>query len=68
MKTAERSHLPNQLWEKVKLNKSYQRALEEIDEQLLYWSPFVIHKCKQRLTKLRQMIIQTRKLRLQGKE
>jgi hypothetical protein len=31
MKTAERSHLPNQLWEKVRLNKSYNRALEEID-------------------------------------
>lgn len=68
MKTAERAHKPSELWEKIKLDKNYQTALEQIDEQLIYWSPFIIHKCKQRLTKLRHMLIQMRKMKMQGQE
>jgi protein MAK16 len=64
MKTPERAHLPNQLWEKVKLPRNYQQALEMVDENLEFWGKFQRHKCKQRLTKLHQMIIRKRKLKI----
>jgi len=66
LKTAERCHTPNKMWEKIPLDKCYAKALTQIDENLQYWNKFMVHKCKQRLTKLRQMLNRIRKLKLKG--
>merc|ERR1712000_331449 len=62
IKSPERAHLPSKWWEKIRLPNNYEKALASIDEKLIYWPKFYIHKCKQRLTRLTQVAIRERRI------
>ncbi|KAM9894260.1 hypothetical protein OXX79_008818 [Metschnikowia pulcherrima] len=68
MKTAERAHMPAQLWERVKLSKNYAKAMEQLDHHLQYWQTFLVNKCKQRLTRLTQVAVTERRLAMREEE
>uniref|UniRef100_A0A7S0GXY9 Protein MAK16 homolog n=1 Tax=Amorphochlora amoebiformis TaxID=1561963 RepID=A0A7S0GXY9_9EUKA len=64
IKTIERAHSPKNLWERIKLPKNYAAALKMVDEHLEFFPKNLIHRNKQRLTKIHQYLIRMRKLKL----
>jgi len=66
MKTIERAHTPKNLWEKIKLPANYTTALGIVSKQLEHFPKYLVHRNKQRLTKIHQMIIRMRKLKLKA--
>ena len=55
------------MWEKIKLSKNYTKSLGQIDAQMQFWPKKMIHRNKQRLTKIHQYLMRMRKLRMKTK-
>lgn len=62
IKAIERAHLPSKWWEKIKLSRNYTQALEQVDSHLAYFPKFLVHKNKQRLTRLTQVNLRIKRL------
>ncbi|KAI5180656.1 protein MAK16 [Nematocida sp. AWRm80] len=52
LKEPERMHKPNQIYEKIELDTDYSTALKQIEANLKGYSKKIVHKVKQRHTKL----------------
>ena len=55
------------MWQKIRLKRQYAAALAQLDEHLAHWPKFLVHKNKQRLTKITQYLIRMRRLAVKAR-
>jgi protein MAK16 len=63
-KTVERAHSPAKLWEKIKLDNNFEKAIGQIEGELEHWPAFLQAKCKLRLAKSLEYLKRMRKIAL----
>lgn len=63
-KTVERAFSPARMWERIKLDKNFERALGQIETELEHWPAFLQAKCKLRLAKTLEYLKRMRKIAL----
>lgn len=69
LKTVERAHLPNRLWERIKLSRNIPDAKDTIELHMKNVYPqHQIERCKRRTIRLKHMIDRMRRLELNPKE
>lgn len=64
MRTPERMRYPEKQWQKVKLSRNFEKAIQQMNDNLRIWPGFIKSKCKQRYVKITQYLIRMRKLKL----
>lgn len=68
IKEPERCHSPKRMYERIQLSTDYQEALAAIETHLQFWDPELIHKCKQRMTKLTECLERAKYLEEHGQK
>lgn len=68
IKEPERIHTPKDKYEQILLSDDYETALKEIETYLEFWDEQIIHKCKQKMTKLYEYLERFEKLKETGKK
>lgn len=63
-KTVERAHSPAKLWEKIRLDSNFEKAIGQIEGELEHWPAFLQAKCKLRLAKSLEYLKRMRKIAL----
>ncbi|KAL7719826.1 Protein MAK16-like protein [Entamoeba marina] len=62
-KSIERAHTPQKMWNHILLDRDYMKALETVNEILTdEYNPKLVHRVKQRLTKVYQYLAREKKL------